>query len=157
MIRWGDDKQWRQEYEDYMNYLENKDCLYSNYYCENSEYYEKLESLKMLIESMAVIEEVIYLQSEEGVDVIRWTAKDMSLEINEIIPENDIFRISIHVNPMKSKNNKYEKENIIYFYEIQNEYITRNLIYSKKCPSIFDDGDMVLEEFFNILKIFLTQ
>ncbi len=155
MMKWEDNEQWRKEYENYVNYLENKDCLYNNYCSENDEYYEKLDSLKMIIESMSVIKEVMYTQTEE--DIIKWTKEGMNIEINEIIPEDDIFRVSIHIKPMKSKNNKYETENIIYFYEIENEYISRNLIYSKKCASIFDAGDKVIEEFFSILKIFLTQ
>ncbi len=150
-------RDWKKEYEDYVNYLENKDCFNNNYYYESNEYYDGLEAVKTIIESMAIIKEGMGFILEEDNINIRWTTDDMELHIDNIIPEEDTFCISVHIKPALSKNNNYRKENIIYFYEIQNEYISRNIIYSNSCPSIFNDGNDVLEEIFNVLKIFLTQ
>lgn len=157
MIKWDDDSGWRKEYENYINYLENNDYSNNNHCHESEEYYEKLETVKLIIESISVVKEGFDSAPDEDDVNVRWVVNNMELKLDEIIPESDTFCISVHINTVRSKNANYRKENIIYFYEIQDEYISRNIIFSSNCLSIFNDGNEVLSELFSVLKIFLTQ
>ncbi len=156
-MRRREDNDWRKEYEDYINYLEDENYFDNNCHYNDKGYCKKLEVAKATIEAMNIIEETLYFMSEESGDSLKWATDDMILEINNIIPEKDIFHVSVHIAPITKIANHERVENITYFYKIQDKYISRNIIYSSKCPPIFDDGEKVLEEFIDVIRIFLTE
>ncbi len=157
MNKWEKNDEWEKEYEEYLNSLKDEECSDDDCYHIDNDYHEKLESVKTIIESIFIIEEEIHFISEEENVKVKWVVDNMELKIDNIIPEKDTFCVSIHIKPLKSKNFKHKRKNIVYFYEIQDRYISRNIIYSSNCPSIFNDGEKVLEELSDALKIFLTQ
>ncbi len=136
MLRWQDD-----DYSPYRN---------------NELYQELMEITKQILEGMALTAEGIYAIAQiEGITVtpMLWEVSNIILEINDVIPEEDTFYITVNVFPLKSKDKKYGKESILYCYKIDKEYIGREVLFSPNLPAIYDEGEDVLKEIISILKM----
>ncbi len=120
-------------------------------------YFEKIEWLKRLLESMKEIEES-YAILEDLLDTeiisIKWITQEAEIKINEIDSVNELFQITISVWPKKSKGKKFRKKEIYYFYTIEREEVEREISFWPHLPSLKQskkERKKILDEIFSIL------
>ena len=126
---------------------------------ETFEYLELLEATKCIMDSMLGMAEGIYTIAEiEGLNVsqMEWSVPGLELQINETIPEQDLYYITLHISPLRRSKSSHCPD-IRYAYRIEDEYIERELIVSPEAPPIVDDGRGVLDELVCALKILSTK
>lgn len=100
---------------------------------EDISYEEKICSIKCVLNEMIEIEDFFYYftaKQECEETKIRWGTDAVEIKIDEFIPEEDIFYLTVLVLPVKSKGKRFPTRYSHYFYKIEEDNVSRELFFN---------------------------
>ncbi len=116
-------------------------------------YNEKVSMLKYMLESMVAMEEYFhYVADTKRLRILnmQWITDVAEIEINDYIPEKDLFYITVYVFPAKTEDD-FPIEYIHYFYRVIGNDVKRELVVTPEAVPFYSEGKKVLEELMFIL------